>query len=209
MDYKEKTMTNNTKKVIKEIDKSEIEEIIDFSSDLSASDIDLTSANLSIKPPESLLIDVKSQTFGKLIFKNPRINDKIVWKKCGETQQLMISDLRAIKLNSPKFFENNRVLPTKISEEQEYSGECTIGDIYKLLGITRWYKNLIDPTDYNGIAFVPINEIPNRVALLTPGAKESLTRAIILFAKKGVIDSRKVIAAWEKALNIKLEKGLD
>ena len=48
----------------------------------------VASPKKSVKLDDSVLISVKSNTFGGLIYVNPRTGDKTEWNGCGDVQTL-------------------------------------------------------------------------------------------------------------------------
>lgn len=157
--------------------------------------------------PDSALINVKSNSFGKLIFFSKRSGEHIVWERCGEVQQVTLATLRAIKLECISFYKEQWIIPLGFADDNV--GKFTPADIYKQLFVTQYYKDLIDPTDYEAICSMTPTEIKSRIPLMSDGAKENLAVALNTYIEKGVLDSIKAIKAFEEALGCELRNPAD
>lgn len=168
--------------------------------------LDLKDTTPGVKIDDSVLITVKSNVFGRLIYKNSKTGDIIEWNGCEDAQEMTMGDLRAMKATQTAFYRNQWVVITGVSPS---GSECSAkpADIYKALGITKYYENLVEPSDFNGINAWTEKEIGEKVSLMTPGARENLIVALNEYIKKGVLDSIKKIKAFEKALGCELADG--
>ena len=156
----------------------------------------------NIKIEDSLLINVKSNTFGKLIYTNHKTGEKTVWSNAGDIQTLSFADLRAMKANQSSFFLNQRII-IEDTDDENVKAE----DIYKALIVTKYYENLIDPTDFAKINSWTVSQIPNKVSKMTDSSKKNLVTALNEYIKEGKLDSVKKIKAFEEALQCELTQS--
>lgn len=157
--------------------------------------------------PDSALINVKSNAFGKLIYASKKTGERIVWEQCGEIQQVTLATLRSVKLEAGHFFREQLIIPVGFADEN--ADKFTPADIYKQLFVTQYYKNLIDPSDYESLCTMTPDEIKTKISFMSTGAKENLAVAVNTFIEKGVLDSIKAIKAFEEALGCELRDPAD
>ena len=159
-----------------------------------------TSGRVSID--DNAMINVRSNVFGELFYIDPVTKEEISWLQCGDNQVLSMSALRHMKTGAIKFFINNLIVITGFADANSEKYEPA--DIYKALGIQQYYKNYLDPTNYEEICSWSPSEIQSKVSLMSQGAKQLLVVALNAFIEKGVLDSLKSIKAFEKALECEL-----
>lgn len=152
--------------------------------------------------PDSALINVKSNVFGKLIFVSKRTGERIVWEQCGDVQQVTMNTLRLIKTEAVAFFRDQWILVVGFADEN--SGKFNPPDVYEQLFVTQYYKEVIDPSDYEAICSMKPNEIAEKIPQMSDGAKANLVIALNTYIEKGVLDSIRAIKAFEEALGCDL-----
>lgn len=170
-------------------------------------DLSETTADPKMIIPDSALINVKSNSFGKLIFASRKTGERIVWERCGEVQQVTLSTLRTMKLECVGFFKEQWIIPIGFADENAI--KFTTADIYKQLFVAQYYKNLVDPSDYESLCSMTPAEIKEKVSFMSDGAKENLAVALNTYIEKGVLDSIKAIKAFEEALGCELRNPAD
>ena len=151
---------------------------------------------------DSALINVRSNVFGELFYVDPVTKEEVSWPQRGDTQTISMSALRHMKNGAIKFFVNNLVLITGFADSNADKYETA--DIYKSLGIQQYYKNYLDPTNYEEICGWPPSEIRSKVELMSQGAKQQLIVALNTYIEKGVLDSLKAIKTFEEVLDCEL-----
>lgn len=151
---------------------------------------------------DSAMINVRSNVFGELFYVDPVTKEEVSWPQCGVTQVLTMSALRHMKTGAIKFFVNNLVLITGFADEN--ADKYEVADIYKSLGIQQYYKNYLDPTDYDDICSWSESTIRSKIALMTQGAKQQLIVALNTYIEKGVLDSLRAIKTFEEVLDCEL-----
>lgn len=152
--------------------------------------------------PENTMIKVKSTVFGTLVYKAKRSGDITVWDEQGDIQYMTLRDLIAMRNDAIVFFKNQWVVVVGVDESE--TCKASVYDIYSAIGVSMYYKNIIDPTDYQAVCGWSLAEIPEKVAQLSPAGKENFIVALNKFISDGILDSRKKIKAFEKALGCDL-----
>ena len=151
---------------------------------------------------DNLLVRVKSNVFGKLIYINKRNGEKTVWDGVGDVQIMTIGDLRMMRAEQNAFYRNQWIL---ILGPMDGSGEgITCADIYDALGIKQYYANYIDPSDLSGIISWDDAEIEERVSMLSRAQRDNLIVALNTYIENGRLDSIRKIRTFEKALGVEL-----
>lgn len=166
-------------------------------------DVTKTSAG-PVRIDDSALINVKSNVFGKLIFVDPVTKEKMVWEKCGEVLQLPLSTLRHMKTGASKFFSGQWVLITGFADENAEKYE--VADIYKVLYVSQYYKEIVDPSNYDDICSWSADEIQQKVPMLSMEARGKLVVALNTYIEKGILDSLKAIKTFEEVLGCDLKR---
>lgn len=154
------------------------------------------------KIDDSTLIYVKSNTFGGLTYVDKRSGETINWEYCGDIQPVTMSLLRAIKASAAIFFTENKILVDYVDDN-----EHTPEDVYDALAVGRYYKDIIDPDNFEKVCGWSIVDIAKKVPLLTTTAKENLVVALNTFIEDGRLDSLKKIRAFSEALGCDLMKS--
>lgn len=154
----------------------------------------------AVKITDDMICNVASACFGGLIYVDPRTREKIEWEDYGVTQQIPFEMLRTMKMNYVKFFKNNWVVIKGVEDEPD----ITPADVYRALHVEQFYRNIIDPDNFESVCAWKESEIEERVKLLTPGARQNLTVALNTFIENGTLDSVRKIKAFEKALGCEL-----
>lgn len=151
---------------------------------------------------DNLLVRVKSNVFGKLIYVNKRNGEKTVWDGVGDVQIMTIGDLRMMRAEQNAFYRNQWIL---ILGPMDGSGEgITCADIYDALGIKQYYVNYIDPSDLSGIIGWDDTEIEERISILSRAQRDNLIVALNTYIENGRLDSIRKIRTFEKALGVEL-----
>ena len=190
--------TTKKKPTAKEVDMSDVMAVADEPATL---DLKKTSAGV-VRIEDTALINVKSNVFGELIFVDPVTKAKVKWSQCGEPLQLPLAMLRNMKNGAVKFFTNQLVIITGFADEN--ADKYEVADIYKALYISQYYKDILDPTDYDDICSWTPAVIKQKVPMLSKGAKGKLVVALNTYIEKGVLDSLKAIKTFEEVLGCDL-----
>lgn len=156
------------------------------------------------KLDDSVLITVKSNVFGELLYINSRTGDKFTWSGCGDVQDLSVGDIRAMKGTQRAFFENQWIILTGIDEPgyEDISAE----EIYKILMLSQYYKNIVDPDNYTAIFSWDLPKMKEAVNSMSAASKMNLVVAANTCIVNGTLDSLKKIKALEECLGCELDK---
>ena len=190
--------TTKSKPSAKGVDMSDVMAVSD---DAATIDFQKTTPG-AVHIDDGALINVKSNVFGELIFIDPVTRAKVRWVQCGEVLQLPLSMLRSMKNGAIKFFTNQLVIITGFADENAEKYE--VADIYKALYISQYYKDVLDPTNYDDICSWTPAVIKQKVPMLSKGAKGKLVVALNTYIEKGVLDSLKAIKTFEEVLGCDL-----
>lgn len=168
-------------------------------------ELDLTKTTAgTVRIDDTALINVRSNVFGELIFVDSVTKEKISWHQCGEVLQMPLSTLRHMKNGAVKFFTNQLVLITGFADENAEKFE--VADIYKALYISQYYKEILDPANYDDICNWKPAEIKEKVSVLSSGAKAKLVVVLNTYIEKGILDSLKAIKTFEEVLGCDLKR---
>lgn len=88
--------------------------------------------------PNYVQLKVKSNIGGLLYFKNKRNGNSVTWSKKDEIQFLSVEDIKHIKADQNRFFEENWISIVGVVDE-DYS-YLSIEDIYALLTLQAYFK---------------------------------------------------------------------
>ena len=155
-----------------------------------------------VRLDDAAVVDVKSNVFGKLTYVDKKTQDEVVWEHCGESNPMSIGMLRSMKATQSNFFKNQWVIITGFADEN--AEKYTTADIYKSLAIVQYYKDLIEPSDYETICSWDPDDIKNNVSMMSAEAKVNLAVALNTYIEKGILDSLKRIKAFEEVLGCDL-----
>lgn len=164
--------------------------------------LNLKDFTVNTRIEDTVLIRVKSNVVGGLTYKNTRTGETTRWNKCGEIQVLTMGDLREMKAMQSSFFINQWIVILGI--EEGFNCNATMADIYRSLGIIKYYENLVEPSDFESICKWSEEQIKEKTANMTEDAKSNLAIAINEYIKNGTLDSVKKIKAFEDALGCEL-----
>lgn len=197
---KTKKATSKAKKIDTEA-KEELSEIMDVESE--PADIDFDDVTGEIKIGDDVRVLVKSMVFGKLVIK---LKDGVQYEfnRAGETQEMTMRGLRELKATQHSFYKNQWVLVLGVSPSEASDCKATPADVYRSLGIDKFYKGYIDPTSFADVCSFTPGEIATRTKLISVQAKGNLIIALKSYIEKGVMTDLKLIEAWEKNLGCEL-----
>lgn len=138
-----------------------------------------------------------------LIYINHKSGDLYMWQG-GETQQLYVSDIRAMKSNQRKFLEENWISIEGISDDDDMYADVEINDILEALQISHYYKDKLYPKNLSEIFNWKNDEIRLKVPKMPKSVKESIVIMANDFIKKGILDSISKVKGLEEALDCQL-----
>lgn len=151
---------------------------------------------------DTVLIDVQSNVFGKLVYLNPRSGMEVKWEEFGDIQTMTMGDLRAMRSSQRQFFENNWVYVKSVADF-EYE-DAKPEDVYKALMVSQYYKDVIEPDNFNSIFRMDDKELERRVSMMSDGAKMNLVVACNEAIRRGKLDSIRKVRILERVLGCEL-----
>lgn len=160
------------------------------------------SAPAKVRLDDSVLIRVKSNTYGQLIYINKRTGDRTEWTQFGEEQSVTMGDLRAMKGTQLPFYADNMIVITG-SDDERYP-DLTPAEIYDALLVSRYYKNIVDPSNFGNIFSASEDEIRQRVSQMSKNARMNLIVALNTAIQNGTLDSLRKIKLFESLLGCEL-----
>lgn len=132
---------------------------------------------------------------GMLDYWSKRTGEIIHWEKFGDEQYVELIDLQMAKGTARKFFENNWF---QFKEEDDW--------VIDFIGVRQYYKNSITKDEFDQIVSLPANEVEQIISKLPKGQKDIYAMYARERIEDGTIDSRRVIAALERALEVQLNE---
>lgn len=161
-----------------------------------------TKGSKPLKIDDNVSIKVKSGFYGKLYYKNPRNGEVFIWEHAGDIQFLTIGDLKAMKAQCVGYFKKQWLVIMGVADGEDEN--ISYADICRTLAIDIYYKNFIDPTTFGEVCQWEEDKILERVKMMSDGAKQNLIVALNGFIENGMLDSRRKIKTFEKALGCEL-----
>lgn len=157
-----------------------------------------------LKLTDDTLVNVKSTTYGELIYINPRTGSQYIWSNPGDVLTLTVGDIRVMAATQRAFFENQWIVLIELIDD-EYA-DVPIAEVYDALLISQYYKNLLDPTNLNALLKLKDAELKDKIRYLSNGARTNLMVAANTAIQNGSLDSLKVIRTLEEALGCELDR---
>ncbi len=136
-------------------------------------------------------VTVRNGFHGKLVYRSKKTGESYVWDEYGSEQEMELIELKDAKNTNKKMFINNWFMFDE-------------GWIIDYLGLGQYYKNAISIEDFDNIFTKSPEELKSIIGEMSDGQKRSTTYRARTLINNGTIDSRKVIAALEEALNTEL-----
>ena len=155
-----------------------------------------------VRLDDSVLIRVKSNTYGQMIYVNKRTGDRTEWSRFGEEQSVTMGDLRAMKGTQLPFFSDQMIVVTGCDDERY--PDLTPAEIYDALLVSRYYKNIVDPDNFGKIFSASEDEIRQWVSQMSSNARMNLIVALNAAIRNGTLDSLRKIKLFEDLLGCEL-----
>lgn len=162
-----------------------------------------------LKLDDDVVISVKSNVFGELIYINHKTGDETKWEKMGQTQPLTVGDLRAMKAKQLTFFKENWITIDGIEDADANFENVEVDEIYDALQISQYYKDYICPDNLNVVFNWGVDEIKNKLPRMTKSVKESIAVRANELIKDGILDSISKLKALEEVLGCSLASPED
>lgn len=137
------------------------------------------------------IVTVRNGFQGMLVYKSRKTGERFIWEEFGDEQDMELSELKNARNSSKAFFEKNWFM----------FDEPWIVDY---LGVSKFYKHAVSIDDFDKLFESDPEELKKTISEMSNGQKRSLAYRAKRLISEGAIDSRKVVAALEEALNMEL-----
>lgn len=158
---------------------------------------------------DNVLISVKSNRFGELIYINHKTGDETRWENFGDVQPLSVGDLRAMKAKQLTFFKENWITIEGIEDADDDYDDVEIEEIYEALQISQYYDEYLCPKDINKVFNWTTDEIKNKIPRMTKSVRESILVRANELIKLNILDSMSKVKALEEVLGCELTSPED
>jgi hypothetical protein len=162
-----------------------------------------------LKLDDDVLLSVKSNVFGRLVYINHKNSDETQWEEYGEIQPLSVGDLRAMKAKQPDFFKENWITIVGVESADDDYDNVDMSEIYDALMISQYYQKSECPNDLNEVFAWSVNEIKEKLPKMTSSVKTSIIIRANELIIDGSLDSISKVKAIEEALNCSLASPED
>lgn len=191
------TKTVNTEKVVEKVN------------DIETKPVTKNITRKKLKLDDDVVLSIKSNVFGTLIYINHKTGDEIVWENIGDIQPLFVSDLRAMKAKQLQFFKENWITIEGIEDADTEFDDVETEEIYEALQINQYYKDYLCPDDLNKVFNWSVDEIKNKVPRMTRSIREAIAIRSNELIKSGILDSISKLKALEEVLQCELASPND
>lgn len=158
-----------------------------------------TKMHASTKIPLDTIVPVTSNVHGKLIYISKKLNGYLLeWDDYGSVEYMELSELVSLRNSDRRFFEDNWIV---LGDTENYSAF----HFYDFLKVTKYYKNVFTPDTIDGLFEKSPEDIIKYVSPLSNGMKDTIAARAKLKIDSKMIDSKSVIKALEKSLNVQLD----
>lgn len=130
---------------------------------------------------------------GKLVYISSRTHEQFLWENFGDEQEIELRELKNARNSCKDFFENNWFM---FSDDDRW--------VIDYLGVGAFYKKAVSLDNFDELFKKSPEEIEDMVTGMSKGQKRSISYRARQLVAEGEIDSRKAIAALEKALGVEL-----
>lgn len=158
---------------------------------------------------DNVLISVKSNRFGELIYINHKTGDETRWENFGDVQPLSVGDLRAMKAKQLTFFKENWITIEGIEDADDDYDDVEIEEIYEALQISQYYDEYLCPKDINKVFNWTTDEMKNKIPRMTKSVRESILVRANELIKLNILDSMSKVKALEEVLGCELTSSED
>lgn len=151
------------------------------------------------KIPLSYDISCKSGVQGGLTYVSKKNGYEIYWDLYGATEYLTFEELVAMRNGSSRFFKDNWIF---FEDTEDYTAE----EIYKALGIDRFYKSILEIDNIDEVLLLDADSLKKKVEHVPTGVKDAIiTRAKqLMIEESDIMDSKKKIKVLEDTFDIEL-----
>lgn len=139
----------------------------------------------------NMVVTIKNGFQGRLVYQSKKTGETFIWEEFGDEQDMELSEVKAARNSSKKFFINNWFL---IDDPE----------VIEYLGVEQYYKHALNSENFDEIFNKTAKEIKEIISQLSTGQKRSLAYRAKQLIEDGTVDSIKVIKALEDGLGVEL-----
>ncbi|WP_440453566.1 hypothetical protein [Ruminococcus intestinalis] len=139
----------------------------------------------------NMIVTIKNGFQGRLVYQSKKTGETFIWEEFGDEQDMELSEAKAARNSSKKFFINNWFL---IDDPE----------VIEYLGVEQYYKHALNSENFDEIFNKTAKEIKEIISQLSTGQKRSLAYRAKQLIEDGTVDSIKVIKALEDGLGVEL-----
>lgn len=147
-------------------------------------------------------IAVRSNQYGGLVFVNSRTKEKTNWSYIDDVQDLTVADIRDMRANNRRFFEEPWVCIEGI-KTPGYE-DVTKDELLDMLGLSRYYSKSTRPERLSDVLEWDIDEIRAQVPKMSASTKENLIVALTDALRHGTMNALDRVRVWEEELQCTL-----
>ena len=151
------------------------------------------------KIPNDYIIGIRSGVQGILTFTSSKTHCNLRIDQYGGTDTLTYEDLVSMKNSQLRFFTDNWIF---IEDTDDFTAE----EIYKALGVERYYKDILEIDDVDSVLAMRPDALQDRIKNMPKGVAQSIvTRARkLMLDGSDIMDSNKKIKIIEDTFNVEL-----
>lgn len=139
----------------------------------------------------NMVVTIKNGFQGRLVYQSKKTGETFIWEEFNDEQDMELSEVKAARNSSKKFFINNWFL---IDDPE----------VVEYLGVEQYYKHALNSENFDEIFNKTAKEIKEIISQLSTGQKRSLAYRAKQLIEDGTVDSIKVIKALEDGLGVEL-----
>lgn len=193
---KNKATTNTVKKEVEKVE--ETTNVVEtISKDTTTNKVEESNIRKAI--PKDLEVMIVNNTPGTLVIATRNKEVNIILKEQGNTDYVTFGNLMQIKNASPLYFKNNWI---EVVGDSTYTSE----DIYKALGVDKFYTNFIKIDEIEEILITKTaKEIEKIITNMSAGLKTAVTTKAKQLFDDEKLDSNATIKVLEKVLKVSFD----
>lgn len=158
----------------------------------------------NVKIGDDVILSVKSNVAGELIYINHKTGDETHWTEYGDVQTLKAGDIRAMKAKQPKFLTENWIAVEGIEDADDDYDNIDVFEILEALGILQYYKDNFYPQNINEVFNWKEEEMRNKIPSMPKTIKDTLIISANELISNGILDSMRKIKTLEEILGCEL-----
>jgi hypothetical protein len=149
------------------------------------------------KIPQDTMIAVVNNRTNELVYGSVRMAGvKYMWESFGETQYIEFAELVSMRGSAPRFFSENWIV---VEPSEGYSTD----EIYKALGVDRYYKHVVTPKTLDALFTKPLDYIKGEMEHYSESIKKLVYERAVQLRETGELDSISKFNAVKELAGVK------